>query len=110
VIVPAPPCTSGQPADAAAATAQRETGQLLWRCRRGMKELDVLLERYARQALPQASAQERHSFAQLLGLPDPLLADYLLGGDAPAEPDLAHLVRRIRALCRLGDGSAVFCR
>jgi antitoxin CptB len=75
-----------------------------------MKELDVLLERYVRQALPQASVRERRSFGQLLGLPDPLLAAYLLGGDAPAEPDLAQLVGRIRALCRLGDGSAVFCR
>ena len=83
-------------------------GSLRWRCRRGMKELDVLLEPFARQVLPGASAAECRVFAELLALPDPLLAGYLLGGEAPGEPHLAQAVGRIRALCRLGDGSAVF--
>jgi antitoxin CptB len=83
-------------------------GSLRWRCRRGIKELDVLLERFAQQLLPQASAADCRVFAELLALPDPLLAGYLLGGEAPAEPHLAQAVGRIRALCRLGDGAAVF--
>jgi antitoxin CptB len=83
-------------------------GSVRWRCRRGMKELDVLLERFARQALPQASQADCRVFAELLALPDPLLAGYLLGGELPAEPHLAQAVGRIRALCRLGDGSALF--
>jgi succinate dehydrogenase flavin-adding protein (antitoxin of CptAB toxin-antitoxin module) len=73
-----------------------------------MKELDVLLERFARQVLPEASPAECRVFAELLALPDPLLAGYLLAGELPAEPHLAQAVGRIRALCRLGDGSAVF--
>ena len=93
---------------AAAATAAAVIGPLRWRCRRGMKELDVLLERFAQQVLPQATQAECRVFAELLALPDPLLAGYLLGGEPPAEPHLAQAVRRIRALCRLGDGSAVF--
>jgi succinate dehydrogenase flavin-adding protein (antitoxin of CptAB toxin-antitoxin module) len=75
-----------------------------------MKELDVLLEGFARQMLPGASAQERAAFAELLALPDPLLVAYLLGGEVPPEPRLARLVARISALCRLDDVSAVFCR
>jgi antitoxin CptB len=74
-----------------------EGRRLLWRCRRGMKELDVLLERYARAVLPCASADERRAFAELLELPDPALAGYLLGGEVPPQADLAGLVRRIRA-------------
>jgi antitoxin CptB len=73
---------------------------LLWLCRRGMKELDVLLGRYAAVGLPHAPPAERASFARLLQLPDPLLAAYLLASDAPADPALAHVVGRIRALCR----------
>jgi succinate dehydrogenase flavin-adding protein (antitoxin of CptAB toxin-antitoxin module) len=73
-----------------------------------MKELDVLLERFAHQVLPSASEEERVTFAQLLALPDPLLAQYLLGGSPPAEAHLAQLVRRIQALCRSGGGSGVF--
>jgi antitoxin CptB len=83
---------------------------MLWHCRRGMKELDVLLERYARRVLPDASTEERRTFAELLALPDPLLAGYLLAGEVPPEPRLARLVAGIHALCRLDDGSAVFCR
>ena len=72
-------------------------GRLLWRCRRGMKELDLLLERFARAHLGRATPGERARFEALLSLPDPVLADYLLGGASPEGPEMAHLVRRIRA-------------
>ncbi len=71
-------------------------GRILWRCRRGMKELDVLLERYARGGHPQAAAADQRRFEALLELPDPLLAGYFLAGDLPADPALARLVARIR--------------
>jgi antitoxin CptB len=89
--------------------ADAAIGTLRWRCRRGMKELDVLLERFAQQLLPQASAAECQEFAELLALPDPVLAGYLLGDVVPVEPHLAHASARIRALCRLGHPSEVFC-
>ena len=72
-----------------------EARALRWRCRRGMKELDVLLERYAGAALAQADSLERRRLARLLERPDPELAGYFLGGEVPAEPDMAALVRRI---------------
>ena len=72
-----------------------ESRALLWRCRRGMKELDVLLGRYAAAALPQAGPAERRLLAQLLDRPDPELAGYFLGGEVPPEPEMAALVTRI---------------
>jgi antitoxin CptB len=72
-----------------------EARALLWRCRRGMKELDVLLGRYAAAALAQAGPAERRLLARLLDLPDPQLAGYFLGGEVPAEPEMAALVTRI---------------
>jgi len=96
--------------DVGPAALDAEVRRMLWRCRRGMKELDVLLERSARRMLPDASPEERGTFAELLALPDPLLAAYFLGGEVPPEPRLARLVARISALCRLDDGPAVFCR
>jgi antitoxin CptB len=68
---------------------------LLWRCRRGMKELDVLLARYAAAVLPHADAGERGLLARLLERPDPELAGYFLGGGVPPEPEMAALVTRI---------------
>jgi antitoxin CptB len=82
--------------ETSAADGASNLRRLLWHCRRGMKELDVLLERFALEVLPSASAQEREAFAELLELPDPALAGYLLGGEAPPQAHLAGLVRRIR--------------
>jgi antitoxin CptB len=81
-----------------------ERRRLLWRCRRGMKELDVLLERYTQSFEAPASAEERGVFARLLELPDPELAGYLLGGDVPRDPEMASLVRRIS--CRSAASGA----
>ncbi|MBS0580989.1 MAG: succinate dehydrogenase assembly factor 2 [Proteobacteria bacterium] len=61
-----------------------------------MKELDVLLERYARRGLAGGSAAETAAFEALLGLPDPQLAAYLLAGETPADPGLSRLLERIR--------------
>ena len=69
---------------------------MLWRCRRGMKELDVLLEPFAERLLPSAGAVERGALARLLELPDPELARYLVVGERPEDPELAALAARIR--------------
>ena len=75
---------------------ERSAGRLLWRCRRGMKELDLLLEHFAREALPRESPAVRATFEELLELADPLLAGYLLGENTPPEPHLARLTQAIR--------------
>ena len=74
-----------------------EARRLLWRCRRGMKELDVLLERFARRELPAASPGERRTLGRLLELPDPWLVEYLLGQAIPPDAELAQLIQRIVA-------------
>ncbi len=68
---------------------------LEWRCRRGMKELDFLLLRYLRERLAAGSTSEREVFAEFLELPDPLIARYLIGGDAPPDPRQAALCRAL---------------
>lgn len=86
----------GEPAD-----PDPEGRRLLWRCRRGMKELDVLLDRFARRELPPAGSPERQRLERLLELPDPALAELLLGGSPGgaelADPELARLLQRITA-------------
>jgi len=79
------------------ATLDPEGRRLLWRCRRGLRELDVLLERFARGELPRASMEQRRLFTRFLELPDPVLMDYLLGQVIAPEPELAELARRITA-------------
>jgi antitoxin CptB len=102
-VAPSPPANA-TPDAALDAQARR----LLWRCRRGMKELDVMLERFARDALAHASPQERGALEELLALPDPLLAGYLLGGTTPPDPQLARLAGAIRTYVAMPCGSALF--
>lgn len=73
-----------------------EGRRLLWRCRRGMKELDILLERYVRAQVADASPRDRGTLKELLELPDPVLADYLFGHTPVSDPQMAHLVAAIR--------------
>jgi len=70
--------------------------RMAWRCRRGMKELDLLLAAWLDTRFEQASDDQRREFEALLELPDPLLACYLLGGQRPERADLAELVECIR--------------
>ncbi len=74
----------------------RDFGKLRWRCRRGMKELDVLLERYMDERFRGAPNQEQQAFRLLLGTPDAVLYAYCLGSEPPP-PRFAALIERITA-------------
>jgi len=86
----------GDVRETSVAEDESNSRRLRWHCRRGMKELDVLLERFALEALPHAAPEERQAFTELLEHPDPVLAGYLLGGETPPQVHLAQVVRRIR--------------
>ncbi len=45
--------------------------RLKWLCRRGMKELDVLMEQYLAARYPQAPAPEQAAFREVLEMDDP---------------------------------------
>jgi len=55
-----------------------EYSQLKWQCRRGVKELDLLLTDYLEHHYPVASKNEKTAFKQLLTLEDPVLFTLLL--------------------------------
>lgn len=69
-----------------------ELARLKWRCRRGMRELDVLLQRYLERRYASASQEEQQAFEALLDLPDPQLFAYVLKREQPADPHLVNVV------------------
>jgi antitoxin CptB len=69
--------------------------RLQWRCRRGTRELDELLQRYLHRRYPQADETERAAFERLLELQDPVLQDYLAGAARPQEREFDHVIQRI---------------
>jgi antitoxin CptB len=80
---------SGEP------TASRELGKLRWRCRRGMKELDLLLLRYVEEQYGEAPSAHQEAFRALLEAPDPVIYAYCLGGERPRSPLLSTVIQRI---------------
>lgn len=75
----------------------QELAKLRWHCRRGMRELDMLLLSYLEQDYPTASSTEQAAFAALLDLEDPVLYGYLLGRSAPDDAATVAVVRRLVA-------------
>ncbi len=70
-------------------------GQLRWRCRRGMRELDVLLLRYLDETFPLAPEADRRAFEQLLSWQDPDIVDLLAGRVGSKDPGLRHVVEQL---------------
>ena len=77
-----------------------EHARLRWLCRRGMKELDVLLERYLERDFPGASASEQRAFRELLECQDPVLWDYVMERDQPQDEAMQHVIRKLVSTLR----------
>jgi antitoxin CptB len=68
-----------------------EVKRLRWRCRRGVRELDILLTRFLDERFERLDAEGRESFAALLECQDPDVVDWLMGrrADYPASCERA---------------------
>ena len=75
-----------------------ELDRMRWRCRRGLLELDLVLAAFAREALEGLAEAELAAFARLLDASDNDLWDWVSARAEPADPALAGLVRRLRAV------------
>ncbi len=77
---------------------EAELRRLRWRCRRGMRELDQLLNRWLDQRWTASSEAERGVFLQLLACEDDKLWRWFLGHENAPDAALDSLVQRIRTL------------
>ena len=77
--------------------AHPELARLRWRCRRGMHELDDLLERFLADGFDALSEADKSRFAAILDLPDPDLYAYLSQRMDHPDPGSDALIARIRA-------------
>jgi antitoxin CptB len=74
-----------------------ELSRLKMRCRRGLKELDVIFQHYLERHYPNASPAELQRLDELLAMQDPLIWDMLL--DAIPFPDqYADLIAKLRVV------------
>ncbi len=70
--------------------------RLRWRCRRGMLELDLLLQGFLEKGYAQLDAAQKESFSRLLELQDQTLQEYLLGMAEIKEKEFVDVIERIR--------------
>ena len=68
-----------------------EHEKLKWKCRRGLLELDIVLERYLR------AGQMDPGLSELLDLPDNDLWDIVAGRSENYQPHLKNVVAQLRA-------------
>ncbi|WP_423820940.1 succinate dehydrogenase assembly factor 2 [Salinisphaera sp. SPP-AMP-43] len=78
-----------------------EKARIRWLCRRGMKELDVLLERFVNSDYDSLSAAQHEAFVNLLHYEDPDLWVLFMGRAEAETPEQAELVERIREFERV---------
>lgn len=69
--------------------------KLSWQCRRGMLELDLLLQAFLEKRLDSLSDSEIHLFESLLNQSDPQLFAWLMGHELAPE-EYKELVACIR--------------
>ncbi len=75
-----------------------EESRLRWLCRRGMKELDVVMTTYLESNYAIASEAEKAGFKELLEMPDPDLYALLLGKQTSSNQIIDSLARSMRSM------------
>ena len=69
--------------------------RLKWRCRRGMRELDVLLLSYVDGRYVDSPVGEQAAFRRLLSLPDPEILALLTGRSVTDDAELSDVIQRL---------------
>ena len=74
----------------------KEKARLSWHCRRGMLELDLILQRFMESGINKLSKEEIKAFDLLLNCTDPELFSWLMGYEDPQDEELSTIVTIIR--------------
>lgn len=74
-----------------------ELDKIRWNCRRGLLELDIILERFNRQHLAVLAPGQLDQFKELLALDDNNLLDLILGREVLEEERLHSMLQLLQA-------------
>jgi len=69
--------------------------QLRWRCRRGLRELDVLLMNYFDNYFVKSTPDRQTAFVSLLEMQDPEILTYLTGSAKPRDPAIVDIIQQL---------------
>ena len=80
--------------------AQEEINRMRWAARRGMLELDLVLEPFVTARYAQLSKSDRRCFQQLMLCEDQDLFAWFMQRGQPGDEELAAIVRQILEFTR----------
>ena len=70
--------------------------RLLWRCRRGIKEMDIILQEFINVSYDQLNDEDKNAFSKLLDEQDLDILNWIMGKDKPANDRLANIINIIK--------------
>lgn len=73
-----------------------ELRRIKWRCRRGMLELDVMLQGFFEKRFQKLDYQQQLMFTRLLDYPDQDLLEWLSGNPDDANKDVKDIVEQLQ--------------
>ena len=91
------PSPLGEGRGGGGATASRGVERLKWRSRRGLLELDLVLERFWKGAGAALTRDETAALERLLAMPDNDLLDLVMGRNEIPDASLREMVRKLQA-------------
>ena len=73
-----------------------EIDRLRWSCRRGLLELDLVLQQFLSEEYPFLDVNQKRTFNRLLGLPDNDLLDLAMGRADTTDEAFGEIIQLMR--------------
>lgn len=73
-----------------------ERSKLLWHCRRGIREMDILFREFIEQHYDNLSDDDKQSFSKLLDEADLDILNWIMEKDTPDTDELKNIISLIR--------------
>lgn len=70
--------------------------RLLWRCRRGIKEMDIILQDFVNNSYEQLSNENKNAFSSLLDEQDLDILNWIMGKSEPTDSKLIGIINIIK--------------
>jgi antitoxin CptB len=70
--------------------------RLLWQCRRGIKEMDIIFQDFINHSYDQLTDDEKNAFSRLLDEQDLDILNWIIGKDKPYDNELVNIINIIR--------------
>ena len=71
--------------------------RIFWRCRRGIKEMDIVLQDFIKNSYDELNNENKSAFSKLLEEQDLDILNWVLGKDKPNDKTLIEIIKKIRS-------------